>query len=239
MLAAAAGGLERLCGKDQEATGEERDHRQHIEVDAIGARWIGARLLERVERRRVRARRQERLDAAEHRGALRSLCEAHVEAIQLTESLEAPLRRSDVDERRLPAEGGTRKDGGDREFDHVLADDQAKTLALAEAERGGGGGRRELKSNARPSIGRLYRRALSGWRVTPSRTSPNGWTRLSTTRSVRSWRITARSLSSPSARCSPRASRRRSRCWAAVPGRSCATTSTASQRAPSPRPPRW
>jgi len=32
------------------------------------------------------------------------LCEAHVEAIQLTEPLEAPLRRSDVDERRLPAQ---------------------------------------------------------------------------------------------------------------------------------------
>src|SRR5256885_10753252 len=143
MLAAAAGSLERLRGKDQEATGEERDHRQHIEVDAIGARWIGARLLERLERRRMRACRQERLDAAEHRGALRSLCEAHVEAIQLTEPLEAPLRRSDVDERRLPAQGGTRKDTGDREFDHVLADDQAKTLALAEAERGGGGRRKE------------------------------------------------------------------------------------------------
>src|SRR5256714_4500622 len=101
MLAAAAGGLERLCGKDQEATGEERDHRQHIEVDAIGARWIGARLLERLERRRVRARRQERLYAAEHRGALRALREAHVEAVQLTQAGEAAPGGGQVHRRRV------------------------------------------------------------------------------------------------------------------------------------------
>src|SRR5213075_715648 len=99
MLAAATRRFERLRRKDQEAAGEERHHREHVQVHPVGARRIGARLLEAFHRRCVRARRQQRLDLRHHRCPIGLRREAHVEAVQLTEAPEAPLRRRDIDER--------------------------------------------------------------------------------------------------------------------------------------------
>ena len=104
MLAAPARGLERLGGEHEKTAGEERHHRQHVQIHAVGTRWIPARLLQRFHRGREHPRRQQRLDAAHDRGALGALRQAHVEPIELAQPLEAPLCAGDVDQRCLAAQ---------------------------------------------------------------------------------------------------------------------------------------
>jgi len=136
MLAAAAGSLERLRGEDQEAAGKERDHCEHIEIHAVRARGIAASLLERLHRCSVDAWRQQRLHAADECGAVGALRKAHVEAIELAQPLEAPLRAGDVDERRLAAQRGARQHAGDGVLHAALADHEPQPVAFAQAERG-------------------------------------------------------------------------------------------------------
>src|SRR5260221_274888 len=50
VLAAALCGIERVGGEDQEAACEERQHLEFVEVHAVGARRIGARLIEVLDR---------------------------------------------------------------------------------------------------------------------------------------------------------------------------------------------
>src|SRR5438046_4964743 len=104
MLAAAACGFERLRGKDEEAAGEERNHREDVEVHTVSARRIGARLLQAFDRCRVNAGWQQRLDLLDEGRTVRTLGQANVQAVELAQAAEAPLRRRDVDERRLAAQ---------------------------------------------------------------------------------------------------------------------------------------
>jgi hypothetical protein len=123
MLAAAARHLERLRREHQETAGEERDHGKHIEVDAVGARWIAACPREGLDGRDVHPRRQQLLNAFGHDVAVRPWSEMHIEAVQLTEASEAPLGGGDIGECGESLEIG---DAGNVELDHPLADDEAQ-----------------------------------------------------------------------------------------------------------------
>src|SRR3954471_1520839 len=140
MLAAPAYGLQRLRGEDEEAAGEERNHRQHVEVHPVRARRISARLLEVLDGAGVHARRQQSLDVGKRALPGRMGFEADVEAVQLAEPLEAPLRSGDIDERRLPAQGRGWQDRGDLQRNNLLANQQLERVPLAEAKAGGRAG---------------------------------------------------------------------------------------------------
>ena len=135
--------LQRLGRENQEAAGEERDQREHIEVHPVGARRIGARLLERFDRRGIDAGRKEALDGFQHGVAVRPARNAHLQPIELAEPPEAPLRGGDVDERRLAAQRRLRQDARHGELERSLSDDEAQVLALAKPERRGRGSREE------------------------------------------------------------------------------------------------
>ena len=133
MLAAPARDFQRLRGEHQEAAGEERDERKHVHVDAIGARERGAAFLDRLDRRDVRARGKQRLDARAHCLAVRAGGESQVDAIQLPGPSEPPLRRGDVGERGDPAQARRGKNARDLELDHLEAGDHAQFFALAQS----------------------------------------------------------------------------------------------------------
>ena len=114
MLAAPARHFQRLRREHQETAGEQRHQREHVQVDAVGARQVGAGLLHRVQRRHVRAGRQQRGDLRAHRLAVGARREAQVDAVQLAQPPEAPLRGGDVGERRDAAQAGADHAGDDR-----------------------------------------------------------------------------------------------------------------------------
>ena len=98
MLAPAARRLERLRGEDEKAAGKERHHRQDVEIHAVGARRVAARLLQRFGGRDVNAGRQQRADRFGDLLAVGPLREVHIQAVQLPEPIQAPLRGGNVGE---------------------------------------------------------------------------------------------------------------------------------------------
>ena len=136
MLTAAPRDLQGLRREHQEASREERHHGEHVEVHAVGARGIAARLLERLHRSHVNAGRQQGGDAQPHCLAVGPALQAHIEAVQLAEALEPPLRGGDVGQRLDAFEV---HDPADLQLDCPVPDDQPQPIAFREL----GSGRRE------------------------------------------------------------------------------------------------
>ena len=143
VLAAAPRHLQRLRREHQEAAGEQRHHREHVEVHAVGARRIGARLLQALERRGMHAGRQQRRDRARSRlRESRSRLQAHVDAVELAQAAEAPLRGGDVGE-RADALAATAATPATFSVDGLLADRPAEARRPSPGQRFGRRGRQK------------------------------------------------------------------------------------------------
>jgi hypothetical protein len=121
MLAAPACRLQRLRREHQEAAGEERDHREHVQIHAVGSRRVAARLLQRLDGGNVRARWKHRADCLQDGAPVGAARKVHVEAVELAQAIEAPLRRRDVGQR---GESPQIRDSGDLERHGARPDDQ-------------------------------------------------------------------------------------------------------------------
>src|SRR5712691_178629 len=135
MLAAASRDLQSLRREHQEASREERHHGEHVEVHAVGARRIAARLLERFHRSHVNAGRQEGRDARAHCLAVSPALKAHIEAVQLSEALEPPLRGGDVGQH---FDAFDVQHPADLQLDRPVPDRQPHPIAFDELVRGRG-----------------------------------------------------------------------------------------------------
>jgi hypothetical protein len=131
LLAPPARHFERLRREHEEAPGKERHHGEHVQVHAVGAGRIAARLLERVDGGDVDPGRQHVPYGIQDPFTARAAREVHVEPVQLAETPEAPLRGRDV------GEGGESLELAHArhfELDHVLPHHEAQRPL---AERGG------------------------------------------------------------------------------------------------------
>ena len=141
MLAAAPRDFERLRRKHEKPAGEQRHHGEHVEVYAIGARWVRARLLQRFDRGRVHPGRQQRLNLPAHLFPVGAGRQPQVDAVQLAEPAEAPLRGRDVGERAHPSQGGEHL--GDLQLHYSLTHHELEHIALSEGQGFGCGGGQE------------------------------------------------------------------------------------------------
>ncbi len=98
-LAAAAQHRQRLAGKHQKRAGKQRDQRQHIQVDAVSARHIGGARLLIGGLERQRAALQFAVQCGLEGGAIDAVGQLQLDARQLADAPEAPLRGADVHHR--------------------------------------------------------------------------------------------------------------------------------------------
>jgi hypothetical protein len=130
---------QRLRRIDEKAAGEQRHHRQHFEVDAIGARHgIAALCLLRGARQR-RIGGQQFGDARLDRVAIGAIRQFYVEALQPPQLPEAPLCRGDIEHRQRLGGIGTGDDPGDDELSPLPGRDQrhrATDAGIEQVHRG-------------------------------------------------------------------------------------------------------
>ena len=87
---------QRLRREDQERSGEQRDQREHVEIDPIRACHRDGVLRFGIDARHMHARRQDRRDARRHRPPIGARRESKVDPIDRAQPSQAPLSRRDI-----------------------------------------------------------------------------------------------------------------------------------------------
>ena len=129
---------ESLRRKNEQPAGEERHQRQHVEVDAVGARQRAASLDVGVRPLDESARRHLGAQALGQALRVGPRAQPQVDAVQKARALEDHLCRTDVDDRKSLT-AGLAQHSGDLQRAHAQAHLDGKRVAFLKPERLGGG----------------------------------------------------------------------------------------------------
>jgi hypothetical protein len=165
VLAATACDFERLRREHEEAAGEERNQREHIQIHSIGARQVRTALLHGIDRGDMRTRRKKRCDPCLQLHAIRARAQVAGRRGSARRAGRVATAPCDVRQRCDAAQARCRQYAAYLELDRREAGDDPQLRALRERERLGRlGGKEDTTSGLSSSKRRAGSSAKSaGW----------------------------------------------------------------------------
>jgi len=134
-----------LCREHQESAREQRNEREHVEIDAVGTREVAGTHVGILGDGHEHAIGQHCGEARPHRLDIAAGLQADGDARQLAEPRETPLRRAEVQRREALARPRTRQAAGDAEHDRSQPGLQLERLPWLDTEPGLSSRRKEQR----------------------------------------------------------------------------------------------